>query len=409
MATCKEIGEKILQGGLMSAEDLDAKMAEYQRQSGGDDGDALVRWLAESQLLTDFQAEAVSSGLTGPFMLGPYRVERHLTAGRLGHVFRGVQVDFNLPVSLKVFPASVAADPEKTARMRREARVAIQLDHPNLIRTFQIGRFGQIHYLALEDLPRESLLARLNRSGRLRPAEACRLIRQAALGLEYLHQNEIILRDVSPANMWITPDERLKLVEFGAARDSLSFLDAPGDGQGELTVEGAKLGTNEYMSPEQAVDPRKADARSDLYSLGCTLYHALSGRPPFVEKNPMKLLMAHASAAPQRVDLASPEIPRELADVVERLLAKSPDERLQTAADVDWALQPFIGAGTADADAAAAEWNPEYLAWVNSMNAEVFSESESEAAPSELEPDAAEFLDWLSERFFWASKIHRAF
>lgn len=399
MATCKEIGEKILQSDLMSAEELDANVAEFQRQSGSDDGDALVRWLAESQLITDFQAEALSSGLAGPFMLGPYRVERHLTAGRLGHVFRGVQIDFNLPVSLKVFPASVAADPEKTARMRREARVAIQLDHPNLIRTFQIGRFGQIHYLALEDLPRESLLARLNRSGRLRPAEACRLIRQAALGLEYLHQNDIILRDVSPANMWITPDERLKLIEFGAARDSLAFLDAPGDGQSELTLQSSKLGTNEYMSPEQAADPRQADARSDLYSLGCTLYHALAGRPPFVDKNPMKLLMAHASAAPQRVDLLSPEIPAGLADVVERLLAKSPGERMQSAAEVDWALQPFVGAGAADASAAAADWNPDYLAWVNSMNAEVFSESDSETPPSELAPDAAEFLDWLTERF----------
>ena len=399
MATCKEIGEKILQGDLMSADELAAKIAEFQRQAGGDDGDALVRWLADAQLLTDFQADALSSGLVGPFLLGPYRVEGHLTAGRLGHVFRGRHVEFDLPVSLKVFPASVAADPEKMARMTREARVVLQLDHPNLIRTFQIGRFGQIHYLAMEDLPRESLLARLERSGRLRHAEACRLIRQAALGLEYLHQNEIILRDVSPANMWITPDERLKLVEFGAARDSLAFLDAPDDGQANLTLEGTQLGTNEYMSPEQAADPRNADARSDLYSLGCTLYHALSGRPPFVDKNPMKLLMAHASATPQRVDLLSPEIPHELADVVDRLLAKSPEGRMQTAAEVDWALQPFIGAGSVEADTATAEWNPEYLAWVNSMNAEVFNETESETAPSELAPDAAEFLDWLSERF----------
>ncbi len=97
--------------------------------------------------------------------------------------------------------------------------------------------------------------------------------------------------------------------------------------------------------------------------------------------------------------MLSPEIPHELADVVDRLLAKSPDERMQTAAEVDWALQPFIGAGMVDAGAAAAEWNPEYLAWVSSMNAEVFNEADSETVPSELAPDAAEFLDWLSERF----------
>ena len=117
MATCKEIGEKILQGELMTADELAAKTAEFQQKSGGDDGDALLRWLADAQLLTDFQADALSSGLAGPFMLGPYRVEGHLTAGRLGHVFRGRHVEFDLPVSLKVFPASVAADPEKMARM----------------------------------------------------------------------------------------------------------------------------------------------------------------------------------------------------------------------------------------------------------------------------------------------------
>ena len=158
MPSLPEVRERILQGDLLSEVELDARSAEFRQQHPGGDGDALIRWLAERQLLTDFQAEALAAGLAGPFMLGPYRVERHLTAGRLGHVFRGVHIEFDLPVSLKVFPQSVTADPEKKARMEREARVAIQLDHPNLIRTFQIGRVGDVHYLALEDLPRESLL-----------------------------------------------------------------------------------------------------------------------------------------------------------------------------------------------------------------------------------------------------------
>ena len=399
MATCQEIGEKILQGDLMSAEGLAAKTAEFRQQTGGDDGAAFVQWLAAAQMLTDFQAEALTAGLVGPFLLGPYRVERHLTAGRLGHVFRGVHVEFDLPVSLKVFPASVAADPEKLARMMRKARVAIQLDHPNLIRTFQIGRVGQVHYLALEDLPSESLLDRLKRSGRLRYAEACRLIRQAALGLEYLHEHEIVHRDVSPANMWITSDERLKLIEFGAARDSLAFLNAPEPGQEGLTLEGAGLGTTEYTSPEQARDARVSDARSDLYALGCTLFHALTGRPPFVERNPLKLVLAHATVTPPMVDLLVSEIPHELADVVARLLAKSPEERIQTAVNVDSALEPFVGAEAVEAGAAHAQWNPQYLEWVQSMNAEVLSDARGEGAPSELAPDAAEFLDWLSDRY----------
>jgi eukaryotic-like serine/threonine-protein kinase len=284
------------------------------------------------------------------------------------------------------------------AHLQREARVAIQLDHPNLIRTFQIGRVGDVHYLALEDLPRESLLARLNRKGRLPFSEACRLVRHAALGLEYLHQNGIVHRDVSPANMWITSAERLKLIEFGAARDELSFLDDIADAAGELPA-GDNLGTHEYMAPEQARDRQSADPRSDLYSLGCTLYHVLSGRSPFAAASPSELELLHATAGPAMVDLVVPEIPHGLADVVARMLAKSPEERIQTAGDVDWALQPYVEAGAMDADVAEAEWTPEFLAFLRSIGAESSPPSEFSDAPAELAPDAAEFLEWLSGQY----------
>ncbi len=398
MPTLSQVRERILQGDLLSDAELDSRISEFRQQTPGEDGDGFIRWLVDRQLLTDFQAEALSAGIAGPFMLGPYRVERHLTAGRLGHVFRGHHIEFNIPVSLKVFPPAVTADPQQKARMEREARVAIQLDHPNLIRTFQIGRVGDVHYLALEDLPRESLLARLERAGRLRYPEACRLVRQAALGLEYLHQNGIVHRDVSPANMWITPSERLKLIEFGSAKDELSFLDAAADG-GELATAAGSVGTREYMAPEQARDLQSADPRSDLYALGCTLFQALTGRHPFADTDPAKLAEAHATAAPPMVDLLVPEVPKALADVVGRLLAKDPAERIQTAGEVDWALQPHIGVGATDADVAEAEWSPEYLAFVKSMNAESFTDAAPEDGASDLAPDAAEFLGWLSERY----------
>ncbi len=399
MASLQEVEQQILHGDLISPEELRTAAGEFRQQAGDDGGGTFIRWLAERQLLTDFQAEALTAGLSGPFMLGPYRVERHLTAGRLGHVFRAVHTEFELPVSLKVFPQSVTADPEKMVRLQREARVAIQLDHANLIRTFQIGRVGNVHYLALEDLPRESLLTRLDRKGRLPFSEACRLVRQAALGLEYLHQNGIIHRDVSPANMWITSGERLKLIEFGAARDELSFLDDIADAGGESAAAGGSLGTHEYMAPEQAQDFRSADARSDLYSLGCTLYHALAGRSPFVAVSPSEITRLHAMEAPPMVDLVVPEIPRGLADVVARLLAKSSDERIQTAGEVDWALQPYVGVGTPDADLAASKWTPEFLAFLRSVWAQPSSASESGSAPSELAPDAAEFLEWLTWQY----------
>jgi serine/threonine-protein kinase len=153
------------------------------------------------------------------------------------------------------------------------------------------------------------------------------------------------------------------------------------------------------MAPEQAQDFHSADARSDLYSLGCTLYHALAGRSPFAAARPSEMTRLHASEAPPMVDLVVPEIPRGLADVVARLLAKSPDERIQTAGEVDWALQPYVEAGTLDADVAASEWTPEFLVFLHSVGAQPPSASESGRAPSELAPDAAEFLEWLSGQF----------
>jgi serine/threonine protein kinase len=203
--------------------------------------------------------------------------------------------------------------------------------------------------------------------------------------------------------MWITPTERLKLIEFGAAKDELSFLDATADAGGELTSAGAILGTHEYMAPEQARELHSADARSDLYGLGCTLYQVLTGRPPFAETNPVKLAAAHAATAPPMVDLLVPEVARALADVVARLLAKAPGERIQTAGEVDWALQPYVAAGAVDADVAEAEWTPEYLAFVRSMNVESLDAGTPDHVASELAPDAAESLDWLSERYLQKS------
>src|SRR5207248_2899626 len=156
---------------------------------------------------------------------------------------------------------------------------------------------------------------------------------------------------------------------------------------------------HEYMAPEQARELHSADARSDLYALGCTLYQTLTGRPPFAESDPIKLAAAHATATPPMVDLLVPEIPRALADVVARLLAKAPEERIQTAGEVDWALQPYVASGAIDADVAEAEWSPEYLAFVRSMNSESFAAPSADDRASELAPDAAEFLDWLSERY----------
>lgn len=386
-----DLKRRITESNLLSA----AQLEEAAADNVSGDANALIESLVSKRLLTEFQAEAFSAGLSGPFLLGPYRVEQRVATGRLGDVFKAVHVEFDQPVSLKIFSSVLAKDPEQLARMQREVRVASQLSDPHILRSFQVGRAGGIYFLAFENLDGESLEDRLSRKGRLPYAEACRLVRHAVLGLESLHEAEIVHRDLRPTNMWINEHEQLKLMEFGAARDALAFLDNL-EGRGELTQQDSNLGDFLYRAPEAAVDARRADARSDVYSLGCTLYHALAGQPPFVNKNPLRLVQSHAAETPRAVTLFAPEIPTALADFVARLLAKNPDER-PAVAEIDWALNPFVDDSSLAAAPAEQVWNPEYLAWLREFNS-TGTDIPDVATEIGLTDEATEFFDWLTKQ-----------
>ncbi|HTU24921.1 MAG TPA: serine/threonine-protein kinase [Pirellulales bacterium] len=353
----------------------------------------LLAWLRTQGWLGEFQLEALAAGVSGPFRLGPYRVDERIAAGRLGSVFRAVHVDFDQAVSLKIFSAALADDPTQLARMQREVRIAAQLEHPHVVRSFHVGRAGKAFFLAFEDLAGESLQSRIERQGRLPYAEACRLVRHAALALEHLHEAEIIHRDLRPANLWIDGQEQLKVIDFGAARDALAFLDHT-DGDRELTRQGTLLGDYAYSAPEAAFDARKADWRSDVYALGCVLYQALAGQPPFVHKNPMKVAQAHALETPRPLSLLAPDVPAALEDLARRLLAKEPDQR-PTVAEVDWNLQRYVADSDLAMPAARQTWNPAYLAWIEELNAGQPLEIEP-AARTGLSEDMTDFLDWLA-------------
>lgn len=384
--------ERIVQSGLVGADDLaqlTSELAASQPEQNAVGADqALLDLLVERGRITDFQARALADGLAGPFQLGPYEVRQRIVAGRLGTVYRARHVEFDQPVSLKVFSRSVVSDAELLARMQREVRVAVEADHPHILRAFQIGRVGNTYYLALEDLQGETLEARLERDGRLPFAEACRLIRQAVLALESLHEAQIVHRDLRPANLWVNLAEQLKLMEFGAARDELAFLDQPASGE-SLTRADSVLSDYRYTAPEAAKDARQMSPQSDIYSLGCTLYHTLAGQPPFKSKNPLRVVDMHSSEAPPPLDLVVPGIPQRLADIVAGMLAKSPDSR-PALEEIDWSLQSLESAGSVAPVSQEQAWNPKYLAWLQEVNA-MSSPAVSDEDGSEL----LEFLAWL--------------
>jgi len=389
MSSLEDTRRQLIQSELMTADTVDSQIARWRDETGASEdapGEPWIDWLVERQLLTEFQGDALRAGHTGPFMLGPYRVFERRAVGRLGNIYRAVHAELEQPVSIKVFPSSLKDDSEKVARMHREFRASVELEHPHILRSFQIGHVGDVYYLAFEDLQGETLLDRLDREGAMPYPTACKLIREAALALAHLHEKGLVHRDVHPGNMWINEDEVLKLMELGAVRDALGEV-VTGPEDLKVTTTETVIGTFDYMAPEQAQDAHAADHRSDIYSLGCTLYHCLTGKKPFPEKNPIKLVMQHVTKMPPALAEIVPDVPKKLSDAVASMIAKSPDDRFPKAEDVAWTLEQHVDASQL-AVPEEREVSPEYVDWLHS-----YEDKTIEARTPEL----AGFLSWLAD------------
>lgn len=388
-----EVRDLLMPGELLSAKRFDEYQQAWREGNRSDnEGEDFIRWLVSERELTEFQGQALLAGISGPYMFGPYRVTARITAGRLGDIFQAEHVEFQQPVSLKVFPASLSQDAERLARMGREARVSLQMDNPYVVKTYQIGRISEVPFIVLEALKGETLEQRLDRDGRIPYVEACQLIQQAARGLAYLHSLEIVHRDICPANLWISDQGNVRIMEFGAARDALSFIDSAGHGGSELTLNShhdGVLGTYAYMSAAQAENPHNANESSDLYSLGCTFYHCLTGQVPFPEKNPVRQMLRHAGEQPRPLSDFDADIPQAVEDFVSYLLAKQPEDRYGSAEETAEAFEAIIPKSTTPVANVPA---PAYLAWVQEVDGEQFSLDFEKPQ----DPEWLNFVDWLS-------------
>src|SRR5207248_3738590 len=209
-------------------------------------------------------------------------------------------------------------------RFKQEARAAAKLDHDNVARVYVCGEDQGLHFIAFEFVEGVTLRNLIDRRGPLPADECVRYMIQVAAGLNHAADRGVVHRDIKPSNILITPDGRAKIVDMGLARHLES-----GSVNGGVTQSGVTLGTFDYISPEQALDPRRADVRSDIYSLGCTFYHALTGRPPVPEGTAAKKLQAHQQLDPIDPRELNPAVPDELAAVLARMMAKDPDRRYQ--------------------------------------------------------------------------------
>jgi serine/threonine protein kinase len=271
-------------------------------------------------------------------LLGHPRYEplRLLGSGGMGTVWLAQHRVMGRQVAVKLIRSDLVAKPGAAERFRREAQAAARLAHPNIVAAFDAEQVGDQNMLAMEYVDGVNLADELRRRGRLPVAEACDIVRQSAVGLEHAFECGLIHRDLKPHNLMRTADGTVKILDFG-----LAVLADSGARGGDLTGQNVVLGTPDYIAPEQAEDSHAADIRSDIYALGCTLYHLLTGRVPFPGDSVLRKLDGHRMQEPEPLRTVRPEVPAELAAVVARMMAKKPAARYQTPAEVARALAPF--------------------------------------------------------------------
>jgi WD40 repeat protein len=285
---------------------------------------------------TDFPGRSTPSQQSLPARLGPYELLEMAGQGGMGIVYKARHTLLDRIDAVKVLPAERMQDSEAVRRFMREMKVVGQLDHPNLVQARYADQFDKVWVLVMDWVDGETLSQRAQRLGRLGPAEACSLIIQAARGLQHAHDKGVVHRDVKPGNLMLTGQGQLKVLDLGLARLCGEFGMI-----GDSTGSGMILGTADYIAPEQVGGARLADHRADIYALGCTLYSLLAGRPPFLRNSTLEKLLAHQKEQPENLESLAPGLPRGLAGVVERMMAKGPEHRFQHMREVITALEPF--------------------------------------------------------------------
>jgi serine/threonine protein kinase len=338
-ATVPELLDLVQKSGVVEPPRLDA-YAQQLRDRGALPAEpkSLATQMIRDGYLTLFQADQLLQGKWRGFTIGKYKVLEKLGSGGMGHVYLCEHRVMRRKVAVKVLPSAKAKDQSALERFHREARAIAVLDHPNLVRAFDVDQDSELHFLVMEYVDGASLQEIVKKSGPLDPPRACHYAYFAALGLQYAYEvAELVHRDVKPGNIMVDRQGVVKLLDMGLAR----FFN---DEQDILTkkYDESVLGTADYLSPEQATDSHEVDIRADIYSLGATLYFMLAGHPPFVEGSVAQKLIWHQTRQPKPVRLLRPDVPEGVAAILERMMAKDPAARYQTPAELAGALAPFV-------------------------------------------------------------------
>jgi WD40 repeat protein/serine/threonine protein kinase len=324
---------QLRESGLLEAEQL--KVLSSLPESRQSDPRPLAKLVLQRGWLTLHQINQIANGRGKELFIGPYLLLERLGEGGMGQVFKARHRHMGREVALKVIRKEKLASPDAVKRFYAEVRAAAHLSHPNIVLAYDAGEAAGTHFLSMEYVDGMDLARLVKEQGALPVGHACDYIRQAALGLAHAHDRGLVHRDIKPHNLLLTRQGGVvKVLDMGLAR-----LQGGLDKERALTQTGAVIGTPDYLAPEQAIDSKHADARSDLYSLGCTLYFLLAGRAPFTAESLTQLLLQHQMEEASPLQRLRADVPPGVAGVVRRLMAKRPEERYQSAAELAAALE----------------------------------------------------------------------
>jgi hypothetical protein len=311
----------------------------------------LAEALVREKILTPFQARRFLSNRAHGLVVGRYVILDRIGSGSMGRVYKAHHAMMDRTVALKIIAPEIASNERVVARFQREMRLVGRLDHPNVVRAFDADQIHKVLYIVMEFVAGRSL-ADLIKKNPIPAVEMVEYAFQAALGLAHAHEQGIVHRDIKPSNILLTDDRKIKLLDLG-----LGVLMEADSAATFATADGIAVGTVDYMSPEQACG-REVDGRSDLYGLGCSMYHLMTAKLPFPGSSPIERLGKRISGRHVPITDFLPNLPPNLVKVIDRLLAHKPHERYPTAADAADALERLLRPKARPAPAAAPPASP---------------------------------------------------
>ncbi len=328
-SSIEQVTDELLRHGLLSDDSMAESCHELEKRGDSLTKENLLSLLTSTGKLTPFQAEEVRQGRANHLLIGNYLVLSRLGEGGMGTVYKAFHRRMQRLVAIKVIKKDVATR-DFISRFRREIQMLARLNHPNMVIAYDSDQCLMGEFLVMEYVEGTDLAEVLKRSGTLSLAEAISAVRQAALALDYAHRQGIVHRDIKPANLLRDVSGCIKVVDLGLAR----LAEWEGAKGFELTQMGAVTGTVDYMSPEQAETPLSVDLRSDVYSLGCTMFYLLTGGPVFTKSSLVARVMAHRNDPPPKLNFVRKDVPQGLDAIFQKMVAKAPNDRFSSMQEV---------------------------------------------------------------------------